>query len=213
MSAGLLSLATLLAWRQVTHSLWVTVESTQACVLYSRTREKFTLCTRGRRQEDKLDSKADYPRVYIHTEWVIYWAITKCMSKYDYACMSNVLTDCHDSTILFSLLCLPFSFLFTLLWVTWLYLVMGHMFSHMMGHLTCHMTRAHDQSHDHGLFLLRTWVTMTLYFVFHLFLAYDSLYLISDSSGCFRLFIGHTDSYCHIILTVWCHWRRVLYYS
>ena len=65
MSAGLPSLATLLAWRQVTHSLWVTVESTQACVLYSRTREKFTLCTRGRRQEDKLDSKADYPRVYI----------------------------------------------------------------------------------------------------------------------------------------------------
>ena len=55
-------------------------------------------------------------------------------------------------------LCLPFSFLFTLLWVMWLYLVMGHMFSHMMGHLTCHMMRAHDQSHDHELFLLRTWV-------------------------------------------------------
>ena len=66
----------------------------------------------------------------------------------------------------FLFLCLPFSFSFTLLWVTWLYLVMGHMFSHMMGHLTCHMTRAHDQSHDHGLFLLRTWVTMTLYLCF-----------------------------------------------
>ena len=62
---------------------------------------------------------------------------------------------CHNSTILFSLFCLPFSFSFTLLWVTWLYLVMGHMFSHMMGYLTCHMMRAHDQSHDHGLFLLR----------------------------------------------------------
>ena len=42
---------------------------------------------------------------------------------------------------LFSLLCLPFSFSFTLLWVTWLYLVMSHMFSHMVGHLTCHMTK------------------------------------------------------------------------
>ena len=57
----------------------------------------------------------------------------------------------------FLFLCLPFSFLFTSLWVTWRYLVMGHMFSHMIGHLTCHMMRAHDQSHDHGLFLLHTW--------------------------------------------------------
>ena len=102
---------------------------------------------------------------------------------------------CHNSTILFSLLCLPFSFLFTSLWVTWLYLVIGHISSHMMGHLTYHMMRAHDQSPDHGLILLCTWVTMTLYFVFHLFLAYDSLYLISDSPGSCHII----DSYCHII--------------
>ena len=36
---------------------------------------------------------------------------------------------------------------------------------------------------------------MTLYFVFHLFLAYDSLYLISDSPGSYHII----DSYCHII--------------
>ena len=87
-------------------------------------------------------------------------------------------------------LCLPFSLSFTSLWVTWLYLVMGHMFSHMMRHITM----AHDQSHDHGLFSLHTWVTMTLCFMFHLFLAYDSLYLISDSpESCHNI-----DSYCHI---------------
>ena len=102
---------------------------------------------------------------------------------------------CHNSAILSSLLCLPFSFSFTSLWVTWLYLVMGHMSSHMMGHMTCRMMRAHYQSPDHGLFLLCIWVTITLYVVFHLFLAYVSLYLIPDSPGSFRII----DSYCHII--------------
>ena len=78
-----------------------------------------------------------------------------------------------------------------------------------------------DLSHDEGTWSVTwPWTIFTSHtshydslLVFHLFLAYDSLYLISDSSGCFRLFIGHTDSYCHIILTVWYHWWRVLYYS
>ena len=40
---------------------------------------------------------------------------------------------------------------------------------------------------------------MTLYFVFHLFLAYDSLYLISDSPGSFHVI----DSYYQYDVTVY----------
>ena len=104
------------------------------------------------------------------------------------------LSRCHDSTILFSLLCLPFSFSFTLLWVTWLYF-MGHMSSHMMG--------SPDLSHDEGTWSVTwPWTIFTSHMshydsllVFHLFLAYDSLYLISDSPGSHHII----DSYCHII--------------
>ena len=38
----------------------------KACILYSRTRRGFTVCTEGRRQDDKLDSKSNYLRIYIH---------------------------------------------------------------------------------------------------------------------------------------------------
>ena len=41
-------------------------EYLRVCPL-SKDQRKFTECTRERRQEDKLDSKSDYPRVYIHT--------------------------------------------------------------------------------------------------------------------------------------------------
>ena len=37
------------------------------CPLF-RDQRKFMECTRERRQEDKLDSKSDYPRVYIHPD-------------------------------------------------------------------------------------------------------------------------------------------------
>ena len=46
-------------------------EYLSVCPLFKGQR-KFTECTRGRRQEDKLDSKSEYPRVYIHTRWAIY---------------------------------------------------------------------------------------------------------------------------------------------
>ena len=46
---------------------------------------------------------------------------------------------------------------------------------------------------------------MTLYFVFHLFLACDSLYLISDSSGSLHVI----ESYCQeAALTRRIAWRR-----
>ena len=59
---------------------------------------------------------------------------------------------------IFSLMLTFSSFLFASLWIMWLYLVKGHMSSHM--------TRVHDLSCDHGLFLLCTWVTLTLYLCF-----------------------------------------------
>src|ERR1700761_3887343 len=63
------------------------------------------------------------------------------------------------------------------------YLVIGSHVGHMMGHLTYHMTWTHDQSCDHGLLFLLHMSHYDSLIVFHLFLLYDSLYLISDSCG------------------------------
>ena len=43
----------------------VTAESTEAYILYSSTNRGDVQWMRGRRQQDKLDSKSDYNRVYI----------------------------------------------------------------------------------------------------------------------------------------------------
>ena len=53
--------ANLSYWNRLSH--WRVL---QAYVLYSRTRRGFTVRSRSRIQEDKLDCKSDYPRVYIH---------------------------------------------------------------------------------------------------------------------------------------------------
>ena len=68
------------------------------------------------------------------------------------------------------------------------YLVIGSHVGHMMGHLTCHMTWAHDQSRDHGLLFFSHMSHYDSLIVFHLFLLYDSLYLISDSCGSIHIY-------------------------
>src|ERR1700761_6056636 len=52
-----------------------------------------------------------------------------------------------------------------------------------VGHMMSHMTWAHDQSCDHGLLFFSHMSHYDSLIVFHLFLPYDSLYLISDSCG------------------------------
>src|SRR6201996_1823099 len=58
------------------------------------------------------------------------------------------------------------------------YLVIGSHVGHMIGHLTCHLTWAHDQSCDHGLLFFSHMSHYDSLIVFHLFLPYNSLYLI-----------------------------------
>src|ERR1700761_384943 len=97
---------------------------------------------------------------------------------------------CHDSMILFSFyayLFLFFFFSFTYgCHVT--YLVIGSHVGHMMGHMTYHMTWTHDQSRDHGLLFFSHMSHYDSLIVFHLFLLYDSLYLISDSCGSIHIY-------------------------
>ena len=75
--------------------------SSWACILCSRSRGEFTGCTRGRRQEDKLDCKSDYPRIYI--QYIQAWVtvLTKHMSRYEWLMcwhilIMNSLSYCAD---------------------------------------------------------------------------------------------------------------------
>ena len=62
---GLSSTATNLRWRQVMPTYQSLQRVTSLYVLCSRTRRGDVQWVRGRRQEDKLDSKSDYSGVYI----------------------------------------------------------------------------------------------------------------------------------------------------
>ena len=97
-------------------------------------------------------SPADALAAQLHEYWIVHWM----------GCRFHDRHICHDSTILFSLFMPTFFFLvyFTLSHVT----LLSHG-SHVQSH-DGSPDLSHDQSHDHRLFLLRTWVTMTLYLCF-----------------------------------------------
>ena len=57
---------TLLVRRQVTHTCESQWRIPERMSFMQGPEEEFTVCTRGGRQEDKLDCKSNYPRVYIH---------------------------------------------------------------------------------------------------------------------------------------------------